>query len=106
MRPYGPLEVSPAAGVLNYGQGLFEGMKAYRTVAGRVVLFRPDQACLLLAALLTATLTVPQNAERNAEGAVRMSMPPVPKGKAPAAAVATRSTAVDACTEQSCSLTP
>ena len=35
--------MSPAAGVLNYGQGLFEGMKAYRTVANRVVLFRPDQ---------------------------------------------------------------
>ncbi len=35
--------MSPAAGVLNYGQGLFEGMKAYRTVAGRIVLFRPDQ---------------------------------------------------------------
>ena len=44
LRPYGPLEVSPAAGVLNYGQGLFEGMKAYRTVTGRIVLFRPDQA--------------------------------------------------------------
>ena len=43
LRPYGPLEMSPAAGVLNYGQGLFEGMKAYRTVANRVVLFRPDQ---------------------------------------------------------------
>lgn len=35
--------MSPAAGVLNYGQGVFEGMKAYRTVAGRIVLFRPDQ---------------------------------------------------------------
>lgn len=44
LQPYGPLSLSPAAGVLNYGQGLFEGMKAYRTVAGRVVLFRPDQA--------------------------------------------------------------
>ena len=43
LQPYGPLQVSPAAGVLNYGQGIFEGMKAYRTVAGRVVLFRPDQ---------------------------------------------------------------
>jgi hypothetical protein len=43
LRPFGPLEMSPAAGVLNYGQGLFEGMKAYRTVANRIVLFRPDQ---------------------------------------------------------------
>ncbi len=44
LQPYGPLSLSPAAGVLNYGQGIFEGMKAYRTVAGRIVLFRPDQA--------------------------------------------------------------
>ena len=29
--PYGDMKISPAAGVLNYGQGLFEGMKAYRT---------------------------------------------------------------------------
>ena len=43
LRPYGPLQLSPAAGVLNYGQGIFEGMKAYRTVTGRIVLFRPDQ---------------------------------------------------------------
>ena len=26
--PYGDMKISPAAGVLNYGQGLFEGMKA------------------------------------------------------------------------------
>jgi branched-chain amino acid aminotransferase len=45
LQPYGPLQLSPAAGVLNYGQGIFEGMKAYRTVKGRIVLFRPDQAC-------------------------------------------------------------
>ena len=44
LQPYGPLQLSPAAGILNYGQGTFEGMKAYRTVKGRVVLFRPDQA--------------------------------------------------------------
>ncbi|MGB1549674.1 MAG: branched chain amino acid aminotransferase, partial [Candidatus Poseidoniaceae archaeon] len=29
MRPYGNISISPAAGVMNYGQGLFEGMKAY-----------------------------------------------------------------------------
>ena len=28
MRPYGNISISPAAGVMNYGQGLFEGMKA------------------------------------------------------------------------------
>ena len=43
MRPYGNISISPAAGVMNYGQGLFEGMKAYRTAAGRVVLFRPEE---------------------------------------------------------------
>ena len=43
LQPYGPLQISPAAGVLDYGQGIFEGMKAYRTVTGRIVLFRPDQ---------------------------------------------------------------
>ncbi|KAI7746890.1 hypothetical protein M8C21_023473 [Ambrosia artemisiifolia] len=40
---YGNVELSPAAGVLNYGQGLFEGMKAVRGEDGRVLLFRPDQ---------------------------------------------------------------
>ena len=34
LRPYGDVPMSPAAGVLNYGQGLFEGMKAYRTLEG------------------------------------------------------------------------
>ena len=28
--PFGDISISPAAGVLNYGQGLFEGMKAYK----------------------------------------------------------------------------
>jgi len=40
--PYGTIELSPAAGVLNYGQGCFEGTKAYRTVKDQVVLFRPE----------------------------------------------------------------
>ena len=34
--------MSPAAGVLNYGQGCFEGTKAYRTAKDRVILFRPE----------------------------------------------------------------
>ena len=41
--PYGDMKISPAAGVLNYGQGLFEGMKAYRTSKDRVVFFRPEE---------------------------------------------------------------
>ncbi|ESW08790.1 hypothetical protein PHAVU_009G075100 [Phaseolus vulgaris] len=40
---YGNIELSPSAGVLNYGQGLFEGTKAHRRENGRVVLFRPEQ---------------------------------------------------------------
>ena len=40
--PYGKIELSPAAGVLNYGQGCFEGTKAFRTANNRVVLFRID----------------------------------------------------------------
>ena len=33
--PYGNIEISPAAGVLNYGQGIFEGMKAYHSSKDR-----------------------------------------------------------------------
>ena len=45
IRPYGNLELSPSAAVLNYGQGVFEGMKAYRTAKGRVVrCARPAEA--------------------------------------------------------------
>ena len=41
--PYGNISISPAATVLNYGQGLFEGMKAYKTESGRILLFRPEK---------------------------------------------------------------
>ncbi|WCJ35613.1 Branched-chain-amino-acid aminotransferase [Euphorbia peplus] len=37
------IELSPCAGVLNYGQGTFEGAKAYRKKDGGLVLFRPDE---------------------------------------------------------------
>jgi branched-chain amino acid aminotransferase len=40
--PYGPLSVDPAALVLHYGQGIFEGLKAYRR-GEKVLLFRPDK---------------------------------------------------------------
>ncbi|XP_043711883.1 branched-chain amino acid aminotransferase 2, chloroplastic-like isoform X2 [Telopea speciosissima] len=40
---FGNIEMSPASGVLNYAQGLFEGLKAYRKEDGRVLLFRPEQ---------------------------------------------------------------
>lgn len=41
--PYGPFELMPAAMCLHYGQEVFEGMKAYRTTAGKIVLFRPEK---------------------------------------------------------------
>ena len=62
MQDYENLSLSPAAGVLNYGQGLFEGMKAQHAADGSVVLFRPEM-----------------NARRAQEGALRLGMPPVPE---------------------------
>lgn len=32
-----------SAQVLNYGQSVFEGMKAQRSAKGRIVLFRPEE---------------------------------------------------------------
>ncbi|RZC85852.1 hypothetical protein C5167_026532 [Papaver somniferum] len=58
LRAYGNIELSPASGVLNHGQGLFEGLKAYRKEDGSIVLFRPME-----------------NASRMVQGAERMSMP-------------------------------
>ena len=39
--PYGPIALDPAAAVLHYSQQMFEGLKAYRTSDGRILLFRP-----------------------------------------------------------------
>jgi len=58
--PYGPLSLDPAAAVFHYGQEMFEGMKAYRTKAGRVQLFRPYM-----------------NAERTRKTNERMCMPDI-----------------------------
>uniref|UniRef100_A0A7N0VMZ3 Branched-chain-amino-acid aminotransferase n=1 Tax=Kalanchoe fedtschenkoi TaxID=63787 RepID=A0A7N0VMZ3_KALFE len=43
---FGNIEVNPAAGVLNYGQGLFEGLKAYNKHDGNILLFRPEENAL------------------------------------------------------------
>ena len=43
IEPYGPLDMDPSIMVLHYGQGVFEGLKAYRTESGDVQLFRPAQ---------------------------------------------------------------
>lgn len=56
---YGNIELSPSSGVLNYAQGLFEGMKAYR---------RPDRAGYTL-------FRPEENARRMQRGAERMCMP-------------------------------
>ncbi|XP_021757493.1 branched-chain amino acid aminotransferase 2, chloroplastic-like [Chenopodium quinoa] len=50
LKRYGNIEMSPAAGILNYGQGLFEGLKAYRTQDGNIVLFRPEENALRMRA--------------------------------------------------------
>lgn len=39
--PYCDISVSPANTTLHYGQAIFEGMKAFRTHDGRIVVFRP-----------------------------------------------------------------
>lgn len=39
--PYGPLSLDPSTMVFHYGQAIFEGMKAYKTKDGRILLFRP-----------------------------------------------------------------
>ena len=41
--PFGPISLSPASTVLHYAQETFEGMKAYRSQDGRVLLFRPEE---------------------------------------------------------------
>jgi branched-chain amino acid aminotransferase len=41
IEPYAPFVLNPATMVLHYGQGIFEGMKAYRRDGGGIQLFRP-----------------------------------------------------------------
>ncbi|KAJ4966372.1 hypothetical protein NE237_018221 [Protea cynaroides] len=45
---FGNIELSPAAGVLNYSQGLFEGLKAYRKEDGRLLFFRLEQNAMCM----------------------------------------------------------
>lgn len=62
IQPYGPFEVQPALHIFHYGQAIFEGMKAFKTDAGEVVLFRPEM-----------------NFKRFNASADRMCMPQVPE---------------------------
>ena len=54
--------MSEDAGVLQYAQTVFEGLKAYETKDGKIVTFRPDL-----------------NAERLHDSAVRLEIPPISK---------------------------
>ncbi len=56
--------ISECAGVLQYAQTAFEGLKAYTTADGRIVTFRPDL-----------------NAERMVNSAERLKIPPLPEEK-------------------------
>ena len=56
--------ISECAGVLQYSQSCFEGLKAYTTVDGRIVTFRPDL-----------------NAQRMHDTCERLVIPPVPVEK-------------------------
>src|SRR5450432_1882146 len=60
--PYGPIEVLPGARVLQYGELVFEGLKAYKVGEGNPNLFRPRD-----------------NWQRLQRSAERLSMPPVPE---------------------------
>ena len=42
VEPFHSIELSPACVVFHYGQEMFEGLKAYRGVDGKVRLFRPE----------------------------------------------------------------
>jgi len=43
IEPYSPIAMEPSTMVLHYGQGVFEGLKAYRTAGGGIQLFRPQE---------------------------------------------------------------
>jgi branched-chain amino acid aminotransferase len=58
--PYGPLSIDPSTNVLHYGQGVFEGLKAYHTKDNKVLLFRPDE-----------------NAKRLRSSCERLCIPPI-----------------------------
>lgn len=57
------LRISESAGVLQYAQTCFEGLKAYRTQEGKIVIFRPDL-----------------NAERLNNSCRRLCIPELPDG--------------------------
>lgn len=61
LTPDHTITINECAGVLQYSQSVFEGLKAYTTEDGKIVCFRPDL-----------------NAERMFDSALRLEMPPFP----------------------------
>ena len=61
LKAYGPITLDPATAVFQYGQEIFEGMKAYSQPDGSISLFRPDA-----------------NAKRFARSAARLALPELP----------------------------
>lgn len=43
IEPYDLLSFAPGSAILHYGQSVFEGMKAYRSPQGEILVFRPDK---------------------------------------------------------------
>jgi len=43
IKPLNDLQMHPGTMFIHYGQAIFEGLKAYKTVNGEVTIFRPDQ---------------------------------------------------------------
>ncbi|MBO6060635.1 MAG: branched-chain amino acid aminotransferase, partial [Clostridia bacterium] len=60
IEPYHRISLDPSSSVLHYAQEIFEGLKAYRTDDGRILMFRPDA-----------------NSERLNNSALRMCMPTI-----------------------------
>ncbi len=42
LQPYQPISLDPAAGVLHFGQEIFEALRGFRHADGTIALFRPD----------------------------------------------------------------
>jgi branched-chain amino acid aminotransferase len=62
IRQYGPLQLPPSISALQYGVSVFDGLKAHRSPAGEILLFRPWE-----------------NARRLNRSAARLAMPEVPE---------------------------
>ncbi|ESW31193.1 hypothetical protein PHAVU_002G217500 [Phaseolus vulgaris] len=84
--PFGTIQIEPHSSVLNYGQGLFEGMKAYRRPDGEVQLFRPEENALRMQRGAERLLMVAPSVEQYTEAvkqvvaANKSWVPPYGKG--------------------------